>query len=138
MSSDEMKPKRIQLRRTKGWRMPPNTVKVTRPGKWGNPFKIGGWFEVGDPLRTGGYFQSTGVHFQMSWCQADSKEIADRTPGRFTLIESNEQAVAFFRQLLANGYRKDYSELRGKNLGCWCKIGTACHADVLLELANSP
>jgi len=29
---------RIQKRRTKGWRMPPNTVSVTRPGKWGNPF----------------------------------------------------------------------------------------------------
>lgn len=29
-------PKRIQLRRTKGWRMPANTVKVTRPGPWGN------------------------------------------------------------------------------------------------------
>lgn len=35
-----MKPKRIQLSRKKGWRMPPNTVKVTRPGPWGNPFKV--------------------------------------------------------------------------------------------------
>ena len=26
--------------------------------------------------------------------------------------------------------------LRGKNLACWCKPGTACHADVLLRLAN--
>src|SRR5690242_6951114 len=34
------KPVRIQLKRTKGWRMPPNTVKVTRPGKWGNPFNF--------------------------------------------------------------------------------------------------
>ncbi len=33
------KPVRIQLRRTKGWRMPPNTVKVTRPSKWGNPIR---------------------------------------------------------------------------------------------------
>lgn len=36
-------PVRIQLRRTAGWRMPANTVKVTRgkgrAGKWGNPFK---------------------------------------------------------------------------------------------------
>lgn len=32
-------PQRIQLKREKGWRMPPNTVKVTRPGKWGNPVK---------------------------------------------------------------------------------------------------
>lgn len=28
-------------------------------------------------------------------------------------------------------------ELRGKNLACWCKPGTPCHADVLLELANA-
>lgn len=27
-------------------------------------------------------------------------------------------------------------ELRGKNLACWCKPGTPCHADVLLRLAN--
>ncbi|WP_293373606.1 DUF4326 domain-containing protein [Nevskia sp.] len=31
-------PVRVQLRRTKGWRMPPNTVKVHRTTKWGNPF----------------------------------------------------------------------------------------------------
>ena len=29
-------------------------------------------------------------------------------------------------------------ELRGKNLGCWCKPGAPCHADVLLDLANRP
>ena len=33
-------PERIQLRRTKGWRMPPNTVKVDRTTRWGNPFTI--------------------------------------------------------------------------------------------------
>lgn len=32
-------PVRIQRKRTKGWRMPPNTVSVTRPGKWGNPYR---------------------------------------------------------------------------------------------------
>lgn len=35
-----MKPKRIQLRRTKGWRKPANTVVVSRPSIWGNPFTI--------------------------------------------------------------------------------------------------
>lgn len=33
-------PVRIQRKRTKGWRMPENTVYVGRPGKWGNPFKV--------------------------------------------------------------------------------------------------
>lgn len=35
-------PRRVQLSRKKGWRMPENTVKVSRPGKWGNPFRADG------------------------------------------------------------------------------------------------
>jgi hypothetical protein len=27
-------------------------------------------------------------------------------------------------------------ELRGKNLACWCRPGSPCHADILLELVN--
>lgn len=33
--------KRIQRKRTRGWKMPANAVYVGRPGKWGNPYKIG-------------------------------------------------------------------------------------------------
>lgn len=29
-------PRRIQCKRTKGWRMPPNTMKVDRSTMWGN------------------------------------------------------------------------------------------------------
>lgn len=39
-------PRRIQLRRTKGWRIPPSTVVVARPSMWGNPWKAridAGW-----------------------------------------------------------------------------------------------
>lgn len=32
------KPHRVQLSRKKGWRMPPDTLSVARPGKWGNPY----------------------------------------------------------------------------------------------------
>lgn len=31
-------PRRIQLRRTAGWRLPPDTVVCSRPGVLGNPF----------------------------------------------------------------------------------------------------
>ena len=34
-------PIRIQRKRTKGWKMPPNTVYVGRPTKYGNPFTVG-------------------------------------------------------------------------------------------------
>jgi len=33
-------PARIQLSRRKGWKMPPNTVKVDRGTRWGNDFKV--------------------------------------------------------------------------------------------------
>ena len=34
-------PKRIQRKRTKGWKMPPGAVYVGRPGLFGNPFFSG-------------------------------------------------------------------------------------------------
>ena len=33
-------PKRFQVKRIKGWKMPRNGIYVGRPTKWGNPFKI--------------------------------------------------------------------------------------------------
>ena len=32
-------PQRIQLKRTKGWRKPEGSIVVSRPSKWGNPYK---------------------------------------------------------------------------------------------------
>ena len=37
-------PKRIQRKRTKGWRMPAGAVYVGRPTKWGNPYD---WKKMG-------------------------------------------------------------------------------------------
>jgi hypothetical protein len=39
---------RIQRKRTKGSKMPPNTIYVGRPSKWGNPYKVGYFQENGD------------------------------------------------------------------------------------------
>ena len=35
------RPKRIQQRRTPGWRKPEGAISVARTHKWGNPFKVG-------------------------------------------------------------------------------------------------
>lgn len=50
-----------------------------------------------------------------------------------------EECVREFRldALVAWG-RADLEPLRGKNLACFCALDAPCHADVLLELANSP
>jgi hypothetical protein len=49
------------------------------------------------------------------------------------------RAIELYRAHLAN--RPDLieaarTELRGRDLACWCPSGAACHADVLLEIAN--
>lgn len=42
-------PKRIQRKRTKGWRMPEGAVYVGRGSEWGNPYRVGD----PDPFRPG-------------------------------------------------------------------------------------
>jgi hypothetical protein len=120
-------PKRIQRKRTKGWRMPPNTVSVTRPGKFGNPAKIGEYFMIGDP---GGHSGP----FRMSYCVTSAK-YAD---SRYTFIDSPATAVAMFRKLAPICCTKALlDELRGKDVACFCRLEQPCHGDIWLELANA-
>lgn len=35
------KPIGVQRKRVKGWRKPANTVNVSRPSKYGNPYRVG-------------------------------------------------------------------------------------------------
>lgn len=107
------KPRRVQLRRTKGWRMPENTVKVSRPGRWGNPFAIGSHVCSGHGL--------------------DFKQVK--------IVDRANSVAAFLDMLtmLLRAYPSDEeirAKLRGKNLACFCPLDQPCHADVLLELAN--
>jgi hypothetical protein len=108
---DGAPPHRVQLSRRKGWRMPPNTVKVDRATKWGNPFCIG------DRVHRGPAFS-----------------------GRDEIVGDAQHACHLFRRHLFNLRSADelIRPLRGKNLACWCGLDDPCHADVLLELANAP
>lgn len=56
--------------------------------------------------------------------------------------QTAEQAVANFRRALLEGrlqfgVQEVRRQLAGKDLACWCRPGQPCHADVLLEIANS-
>lgn len=115
-------PERLQLSRRKGFDLQALSiatnglpaVNCARPGRWGNPFKVGG------STIFGAYTQTPEVVVQRfrEWLASD-------------FLDAKEH-----RQLLPL--------LRGKNLACWCKLvdrhGKAehCHADVLLEMANRP
>lgn len=114
-----MKPQRIQLRRTKGWRMPPNTIVVSRPTWLGNPFKVG-------------------VHGTQQQC-VDLYRYCLRPPqGESGGAEWTEAGGHFVHlAALQNPRTNIWRHLRGQNLACWCPLDQPCHADVLLELANS-
>jgi len=53
------------------------------------------------------------------------------------------QAIAAYRRDLLAGRLKVTAadarrELAGRDLACWCRLDEACHADVLIEIANKP
>ena len=54
-------------------------------------------------------------------------------PFRVGIDGDVKQCVELFR---ANWPQDAVTELRGKNLACYCELGTPCHCDVLLEVAN--
>lgn len=111
-------PRRIQLRRTKGWRMPPNTVKVDRTTMFGNPFSITD------------YGHDRAVALYKAW-------IAGR-PHDKTLPAAVVRQLAKRREEVLAAL----PALRGKNLACWCALPKPgqpdiCHAATLLQLANA-
>lgn len=101
-----MTTKRIQLSRAKGWRKPEGVVVVSRPSKWGNPFRVGDASPWGE-------------HEPMT-----AKDAVEAY--RYLLFgwEANAQVTAMAR-----------AELAGRDLACWCPLDAPCHADVLLEIA---
>lgn len=105
-------PRRIQLRRTAGWRLPEGAVVVARPSKWGNPFTIKG-------AEAAGYTRRSAVAAFEDWLAGNPWACgADR-------YEAKRQEILDSLQ-----------ELSGRDLACWCRLDQPCHADVLLKLAN--
>lgn len=118
------KPVRIQRKRTKGWKMPPNTVYVGRPSKWGNPFKVQ---SIGN--RRGVYIITQNIKHG---------EAIDFKYKLYNIskFSAQIQAVKLFEKWIKQQIYWPIKELKGKNLACWCKEGDPCHADILLKLAN--
>lgn len=104
-------PERIQRRMVKGWSKPEGAVYVGRPGRWGNPFKVGQW--VTPPVES-----------------YDPKPV---------FVRDAAHAVQLYRKWLTGSANRCVDlvpELAGRDLMCWCPLDQPCHADVLLELAN--
>lgn len=103
----DTKPKRIQRKRTRGWRMPPGAIYVGRPGRWGNHIKVGDYGKSPQARRTAHWLAVLGFEKSIEW---------------------NPEGEAY-----KEAARR---ELRGHDLACFCRLDEPCHADVLLRIAN--
>ncbi|QHO91055.1 hypothetical protein CWT12_06585 [Actinomyces sp. 432] len=126
-----MSPRRIQRRRTRGWRMPGGAVYVGRPSRWGNPFAVGGEYRVDSEPGAAALLGVPG-------------------PGEAVLRPQTrrEAAVAYLAWLCWDLVLLPaktgpvpplpaiiVGELAGRDLACWCPLDEPCHADVLLAVA---
>lgn len=116
------RPQRMQLSRRAGFNLQTASFAlnglparlITRPGRWGNPFTID------EIARRYGLDRDA--------AQARAVEMC-RQWLRGTIDPSLSPGPAPSRETIR-------TELGGHNLACWCKAGTPCHADILIELAN--
>ncbi len=122
-------PLRLQLSRRKGFNLQAVSqatnglpaVNCSRPGKWGNPVTQSDIEEMDRLLASIGStpselgWQARAVRYYEAWLGGELPEF-----GPPPTTEEIRTA------------------LRGRNLACWCKPGSSCHADVLLDLANRP
>lgn len=128
--------KRIQLRRTKGWRKPEGAVVVTRATKWGNPFAhavppghkraLLCYLPTMTPILALGCFQVV---------------TSDKETQRQNAVEAFAAWLDGPTPEAAAIRRSAPLELRGKDLACFCPLHrdgeyVPCHADVLLSIAN--
>lgn len=128
-------PRRIQRKRVKGWKMPPNTVYVGRPTVFGNISTC--------TLPHNCYLRPCSCCDDAldgrEWCcvlafrEYLTSGLENRRMKTCLFRYSLEETVGF---PLRNELIRRLPELRGKNLACWCPLDQPCHADVLLELAN--
>lgn len=91
--------------------MPPNTIKVDRSTKWGNPFVVG-----------------------KDGTRAECMDLFERLMAGYVCLTKGDPAVQ--KKYLGMVF-KDRAELAGKNLACWCPMDKRCHGDYLLALANA-
>lgn len=136
-----MSPVRVQRKRTKGWRKPPGSIYVGRGSRWGNPYVVGE-AQVRMPALDGSEWEHEGRLHKTSgeknfYCTGTDAgglpvgiwhQVEDATAG---------QCVQMYRDWIAYSADAVRAELAGKDLACWCQLTEPCHADVLLEIANS-
>ena len=117
--------RRIQLSRAKGWRKPAGAVVVTRPGRWGNPFRTLGGLTSAQAVQMYRELIATGV------------ARSPRTGARFTGEDYYAHPPGGRKPMIRPTQDDIKRALAGRPLACWCPTSQPCHADVLLAIANT-
>ncbi len=117
--------------------MPENTISVTRPGKWGNPFRV-----IGESIFVDAGHRQKNLDKWVFLCLGDAEKavslfksvLTNRLlPGEYGFKIDMISDIAYHAKRLS---KLDLSELQGKNLACFCPADKPCHADVLIEVCN--
>lgn len=114
-------PQRVQQRR--GIKLPEGARSVARPHRWGNPFKIVP-HRKNDPAVAA---HAVALYRALVLDRVPVAELRQRT-GPDIYVKPGDVVVPSIDDVRTN--------LRGRDLACYCKPGWPCHADVLLEIAN--
>lgn len=129
----EVMAKRVQMTRNKPWRAEnPDAVKVDRSTQFGNPFAQivpDGWKRS---LLC--YVPKQQPVLSMGVFEVSSSDPAIRRENAATIFKLWAWGPAPDAIALRAAAR---AELAGRDLACWCPLDGPCHADTLLELANS-
>ena len=119
-------PKRIQRKRTKGYKNPPNTCYCGRGSKWGNPFV------VGRPLYSWGKAILT-----VAICKHPNAYIeifnSNLFDGIVTLEKSLEYYELWIDWQIKNNSLDITDLLKYDYLSCWCPLSQRCHLDILIS-----
>lgn len=121
-------PTRIQRSRRKGYRMPPNSKSICRPGAWGNPFRV---------------VKNEENYYRVS---VSAKNLFDKAVLTNILIESgpagfttktaaSEHAAMLFGKLM-DRMPQNYplSDFDGvKHIACFCALDQPCHGDEIIK-----
>ena len=139
-----MTPRRLQ--RVIGEPAPGHALFVGSPSKWRNRYR------PGETLIRSPRLSGEGWEFEGRLKAPGPNQPYCHPGGSVTFhdirVATAEECVELFRRDVTGEHRywsrsepcltEDVirRELRGLNLSCWCPIGTPCHADVLLAIAN--
>lgn len=104
------------------------TVYCGRPTKWGNPIRL-----IKDHIYIDASYRRKIFD---PWVYYNVGDISDVIHLYMKLWDGTKFQNKDLQYWAYKFQELDLSELKGKNISCWCKDEIACHCDVLLKLAN--